>query len=56
MTPHYMIFEVCGDGLGHFRLCSQFHDGHGSWLVCEVALIMHIISVGMTTLEPLQIR
>ena len=36
--PHNMIVEVCWDGLwtlsfGH----SQFH-GHGSWLVCEVAL------------------
>ena len=36
--PHYMILEVCWDGLWtlSFKL-SQFHD-HGSWLVCEVAL------------------
>ena len=36
--PHYMILEVCWDGLWtlSFRV-SQFH-GHGSWLVCEVGL------------------
>ena len=36
--PHYMILEVYWDGLQRlsFRL-SQFH-GHGSWLMCEVAL------------------
>ena len=36
--PHYMILEVCWDGLWTFSFgLSQFH-GHGSWLVCEVAL------------------
>jgi hypothetical protein len=36
--PHYMMLEVKWDGLWtpSFGL-SQFH-GHGSWLVCEVAL------------------
>jgi hypothetical protein len=33
-----MILEVCWDGLWTLSLgLSQFH-GHGSWLVCEVAL------------------
>ena len=37
--PHYMSLEVCWDGLWtcSFGL-SQFLHGHGSWLVCEVAL------------------
>ena len=38
MTSHYMILEVSWDGL--WIVCfglSKFH-GHGSWLVCEVAL------------------
>jgi hypothetical protein len=39
MWPHYMILEVSWDGLGTLSFgLSQFH-GHGSWLVCEVALI-----------------
>ena len=39
--PHYKILEVCWDGLWtvYFGL-SQFH-GHGSWLVCGVALSLH---------------
>ena len=36
--PHYMILEVCWDGLWTLSFgLSQFH-GRGSWLVCEVAL------------------
>ena len=37
--PHYMILKVCwDDGLWTLSFgLSQFH-GHGSWLVCEVAL------------------
>ena len=36
--PHYMILEVALDGLWTLSFgLSQFH-GHGSWLVCEVAL------------------
>ena len=36
--PHYMILEVCWDGLWALSFgLSQFH-GRGSWLVCEVAL------------------
>ena len=36
--PHYMNLEVCWDGLWTLSFgLSQFH-GHGSWLVCEVAL------------------
>ena len=36
--PHYMILEVCWDSLWTLSFgLSQFH-GHGSWLVCEVAL------------------
>ena len=37
--PHYVILEVCWEGL--WTLCfglSQFH-GHGSWLACEVTLM-----------------
>ena len=37
--PHYMILEVSWDGLWTLSFgLSHFH-GHGSWLVCEVALI-----------------
>ena len=40
--PHYMILEVCWDGLWTLSFgLSQFH-GHGSWLVCEVALTYEI--------------
>ena len=36
--PHYTISEVCWDNLWTLSLgLSQVH-GHGSWLVCEVAL------------------
>jgi hypothetical protein len=36
--PHYMILEVPWDGLWTLSFgLSQFH-GHGSWLMCEVAL------------------
>ena len=36
--PHYVILEVCWGGLWTLSFgLSQFH-GHGSWLVCEVAL------------------
>jgi hypothetical protein len=36
--PHYMILEVYWDSLWTLSFgLSQFH-GHGSWLVCEVAL------------------
>ena len=36
--PYYMIVEVCWDGLWTLSFgLSQCH-GHGSWLVCEVAL------------------
>jgi hypothetical protein len=39
MWPHYMILDVCWDGLWTLSFgLSQFR-GHGSWLVCEVALI-----------------
>ena len=37
-VPHYMILEVSWDGLWTLSFgLSQFH-GHGSWLVCEVAV------------------
>jgi hypothetical protein len=37
-----MILEVCWDGLWTLSFgLSQFH-GHGSWLVCEVALTQSI--------------
>jgi hypothetical protein len=38
LWPHYMSLEVYWDGLWTLSFgLSQFH-GHGSWLVCEVAL------------------
>ena len=38
MTSHYMILEVSWDGVWTLSFgLSQLH-GHGSWLVCEVAL------------------
>ena len=38
LWPHYMILEVSWDGLWTLSFgLSQFH-GHGSWLMCEVAL------------------
>ena len=38
--PSHMIWEECWDGLWTFFFwaLTKFH-GHGSWLVCEVALI-----------------
>jgi hypothetical protein len=40
-----MILEVCWDGFRTLSFgLSQFH-GHGSWLVCEVALIGCVIDV-----------
>jgi len=38
LWPHYMILEVCWDGIWTLSFgLSQFH-GHCFWLVCEVAL------------------
>jgi hypothetical protein len=40
--PNYMILKVCWDGLWTLSFwLSPFH-GHGSWLVCEVALSLNI--------------
>ena len=40
--PHYMILEATWDGLWTLSFgLSKFH-GHGSWLVCEVALIVRV--------------
>ena len=43
LWPHYMILEMSWDNLWtrSFGL-SQFH-GHGSWLVCEVALSLELL-------------
>ena len=39
--PHYMTLEVSCDGLWTLSFgLSHFH-GHGSWLVCEMALMLH---------------
>ena len=39
LWPHNMILEVCWDSLWTLSFgLSRFHS-HGSWLVCEVALI-----------------
>ena len=48
LWPHHMILEVCWDSLGTLSFgLSQFH-GHGSWLVCEVALntILNVVETG----------
>ena len=37
MTTLHDFGGGLGSAFGHFLLLSQFH-GHGSWLVCEVAL------------------
>ena len=43
-TLHYMILEVPWDGLWTLSFgLSRFH-GHGSWLVCEVALNLRLLS------------
>ena len=36
--PHYMILEVCWDGLWTLSYGLSQSHGRGSWLVCEVAL------------------
>jgi hypothetical protein len=36
--PHYMILEVCWDALWTLSFGLPQLHGHGSWLVCEVAL------------------
>ena len=36
--PHYMILEVCWDGLWTLSFGLSQSHGHGSWLMCEVAL------------------
>ena len=49
--PHSMTLEVCWDGLRTLSLgLPQFH-GHGSWLVCEVALS----SVHINTVSPIEL-
>ena len=41
MTTRHDFGSVVGWPFGHFSFgLSQFH-GHGSWLVCEVAVSMH---------------
>ena len=43
MWPHYMILEVSWDGLWTLSFgLSQVH-GHGSWLVCEVAMSLGML-------------
>jgi hypothetical protein len=36
--PHYMILEVCWDGLWALSFGLSQFCGHGSWIVCELAL------------------
>jgi hypothetical protein len=38
LWPHYMVLEVSWDGLWTLSLGLSQSHGHGSWLVCEVAL------------------
>ena len=47
VTSHYMMLEVCWDGLSAFSFrLSQFHD-YGSWLLCEVGTsLTQMVSVG----------
>jgi hypothetical protein len=37
--PHYMILEVCWDGLWTLSFGLSQSHGHGFWLMCEVAVI-----------------
>ena len=39
--PHYMILEASRDGLWTLSFGLSQSHGHGSWLVCEVALKGH---------------
>ena len=36
--PHYMILEMCWDGFWTLSFGLSQFQGHGSWLVCEMAL------------------
>jgi hypothetical protein len=48
--PHYMILEVYWDGIWTLSFgLSQFH-GHGSWLVCEVTLIV-VVKVAIVVIK-----
>jgi hypothetical protein len=45
MRPHYMILEVSWDGLWTLSYgLSRFHV-HISWLMCEVALSIELITI-----------
>ena len=45
-TLHYMVLEVCWDGLWTLSFgLSKFH-GHGSWLMCEVVLKRLLLFIG----------
>ena len=44
LRPDYMILEVCWDGLWTLSFVLSQGHGHGSWLMCEVAL-----SIGATS-------
>jgi hypothetical protein len=43
--PHYMILEVSRDDLWTLSFVLSKHHGHGTWLVCEVALSVCTLSV-----------
>jgi hypothetical protein len=46
--PHYMILEVCWNGLWTLSFgLSQFH-GRGSWLMCEVGLTLFRVTIIVT--------
>ena len=39
--PHYMILVVSWDGIWTLSIGLSWFHGHGSWLMCEVALRCH---------------
>jgi hypothetical protein len=41
--PQNMVLEVCWDGLWTLSCGRSQVHGHGSWLVCEVALILFVL-------------
>ena len=48
--PHYMILEVPWDGLWTLFLGSHNFHGHGSWLLCEVAMRLEVAKAAATTI------
>jgi hypothetical protein len=45
--PHYLILEVCWDGLWTLSFGLSLFHGHDSWLVCQMALRLRWRSVSI---------